>query len=78
MLGKLIIITLYVYVCVPLANGGKEEHIEVAGRASFEVRGTFTNTDSLIMETVKKYGVDLQYNSITTDIETLRIKCECN
>jgi len=78
MLGKLIIITLYVYVCVPLSNGGKEEHIEVAGRASFEVRGTFTNTDSLIMETVKKYGVDLQYNSITTDIETLRIKCECN
>lgn len=78
MLGKLIIITLYVYVCVPLSNGGKEEYLERAGRASFEVRGTFTNTDSLIMETVKKYGVDLQYNSITTDIETLRIKCECN
>jgi hypothetical protein len=78
MLGKLIIITLYVYVCVPLSNGGKEEHLETAGRASFEVRGTFTNTDSLIMETVKKYGVDLQYNSVKTDIETLRIKCECN
>jgi hypothetical protein len=78
MLGKLIIITLYVYVCVPLSNGGKEEHIQEAGRASFEVRGTFTNTDSLIIETIKKYGVDLQYNSVKTEIETLRIKCECN
>jgi len=78
MLGKLIIITLYVYVCIPLPNGGKEEHIETAGRASFEVRGTFTNTDSLIIETVKKYGVDLKWNSIKTDVEVLRIRCECN
>ena len=78
MLGKLIIITLYVYTCIPLSNGGKEEHLERAGTASFEVKGSFTNTDSLIRETVKKYGVDLQYNSIKTDIETLRIKCECN
>lgn len=78
MLGKLFIITLYVYVCVPLPNGGKEEYIERAGRASFEVRGSFTNTDSLIRETVKQYGVDLRYNSIKTEIEILRIKCECN
>lgn len=78
MLGKLVIITLYVYVCIPLSNGGKIEHLEPAGRASFEVRGSFSNTDSLIRETVKKYGVDLQYNSIKTEVETLRIKCECN
>jgi hypothetical protein len=78
MLGKLIIITLYVYTCIPLSNGGKREYLERAGTASFEVRGSFTNTDSLIRETVKKYGVDLQYNSIQTEIKTLRIKCECN
>jgi len=78
MLGKLIIVTLYVYTCIPLSNGGKREYLERAGTASFEVRGSFTNTDSLIMETVKKYGVDLQYNSIQTDINILRIKCECN
>jgi hypothetical protein len=78
MLGKLIIITLYVYTCIPLSNGGKKEYLERAGTASFEVKGSFINTDSLIRETVKKYGVDLRYNSITTDIETLRIKCECN
>lgn len=78
MLGKLIIITLYVYTCIPLSNGGKKEYLERAGTTSFEVKGSFTNTDSLIRETVKKYGVDLRYNSIKTEMEILRIKCECN
>ena len=78
MLGKLIIISIYVYVCVPQANGGKTEHIQEGGRRSWEMPGTFTKTDSLINETVKYYGIDLEYNTIKVDVNTLRIKCECN
>jgi hypothetical protein len=78
MLGKLIIITIYVYVCVPQANGGKTEYLEKAGTRSWEMPGTFTKTDSLINETIKFYGIDLEYNSIKTEVNTLRIKCECN
>jgi hypothetical protein len=78
MLGKLIIISIYVYVCVPQANGGKTEHIQEVGRRSWEMPGTFTKTDSLINKTVKYYGIDLEYNTIKVDVNTLRIKCECN
>jgi len=78
MLGKLIIISIYVYVCVPHPNGGKTEYIETAGTRSWEMSGTFIKTDSLINETIKYYGIDLEYNSIKVDVNTLRIKCECN
>jgi hypothetical protein len=78
MLGKLIIITIYVYVCVPQANGGKTEYLEKVGTRSWELPGTFTKTDSLINETVKFYGIDLEYNSIKVDVNALRVKCECN
>jgi hypothetical protein len=78
MLGKLIIISIYVYVCVPQANGGKTEYIQEVGRRSYEMSGKFTKTDSLIKETVKYYGIDLEYNTIKVDVNTLRIKCECD
>jgi hypothetical protein len=78
MLGKLIIISIYVYVCVPHPNGGKTEYIQEVGRRSWEMPGTFTKTDSLINETVKYYGIDLEYNTIKVDVNTLRVKCECN
>jgi len=71
MLGKLIIISIYVYVCVPQANGGKTEYLEKVGTRSWEMPGTFN-------QTVKYYGIDLEYNSIKTEVNTLRIKCECN
>jgi hypothetical protein len=74
-MGKLIIITLYVYICVPLQNGGKQEYVEKAGTAAFELGCSFTNTDSLIRETIKRYGVDLEYNSVKAQIETMAIKC---
>lgn len=77
MLGKLIIISIYVYVCVPQANGGKTEYIQEVGRRSWEMPGTFTKTDSLINETIKYYGIDLEYNTIKTEVDVLRIKCEC-
>jgi hypothetical protein len=47
-MGKLIIITLYVYICVPLQNGGKQEYVEKAGTAAFELGCSFTYTDSLV------------------------------
>jgi hypothetical protein len=78
MLGKLIIISVWVYVCAPHPNGGKTEYIQEVGRRSWEMPGTFTKTDSLINETVKYYGIDLEYNTIKVDVNTLRIKCECN
>ena len=78
MLGKLIIISVWVYVCVPHPNGGKTEYIQEVGRRSWEMPGTFTKTDSLINETVKYYGIDLEYNTIKVDVNTLRIKCECD
>jgi hypothetical protein len=78
MLGKLIIISIYVYVCVPHPNGGKTEYIETAGTRSWEMPGTFTKTDSLVKEAIKFYGIDLEYNTIKVDVNTLRVKCECN
>jgi len=45
MLGKLIIISVWVYVCVPHPNGGKTEYIQEVGRRSWEMPGTFTKTD---------------------------------
>jgi hypothetical protein len=77
MLGKLIIISIYVYVCVPQSNGGKTEYLEKVGTRSWEMPGTFNQTDSLINETVKYYGIDLEYNTIKVDVNTLRVKCEC-
>ena len=77
MLGKLIIISVWVYVCVPHPNGGKTEYIQEAGRRSWEMPGTFTKTDSLVKEAIKFYGIDLEYNTIKTEVDVLRIKCEC-
>jgi hypothetical protein len=78
MLGKLIIISIYVYICAPHPNGGKTEHIQEVGRRSWEMPGTFTKTDSLINETIKYYGIDLEYNTVKYEVNTLRLKCECN
>ena len=74
-MGKLIIITLYVYLCIPLSNGGKQEYVETAGTAASQVACSFNNTDSLIRETIKRHGVDLEWNTVKTKVETMSIKC---
>jgi len=78
MLGKLVIIVIYMYVCVPQPNGGKTDYMERVGALSWEMPGTFTKTDSLVNEAIKYYGIDLKHNNIKVDVNTLRVKCECN
>lgn len=73
---KLIIITIYVHICVPLSNGGKHEYLEKAGTAAFQLECNFNNTDSLIRETIKKHGINLEWNSVKVDVETTPINCK--
>jgi hypothetical protein len=78
MLGKLVIVVIYMYVCVPQPNGSKTDYMERVGALSWEMPGTFTKTDSLVNEAIKYYGIDLKHNNINVDVNTLRVKCECN